>query len=128
MDKQPEKMSWDNSDNAEGISYSTKAFGMTLSEEGLFVHEVLQHLLWLFWLMAWLHDVVDTLEGMAEIENACRGKATSLYDWKILAQKCSLKVGRRHLIRKSDQSQLLIVCYSRYEIPFFWSIESQIYT
>jgi hypothetical protein len=38
-------MSWDNSDNAEGISYSTKAFEMTLSEEGLFVHEVLQHLL-----------------------------------------------------------------------------------
>jgi hypothetical protein len=45
MDKQPEKMSWDNSDNAEGISCSTKAFEMTLSEKGLFAHEVLQHLL-----------------------------------------------------------------------------------
>lgn len=58
-----------------------------------------------------LHVIVDSLD-IKEAEKACVGATTTLMDWKVLAQKCSLRAGRAHVVRKSDQEQLLILCHS----------------
>ena len=60
-----------------------------------------------------LHDLVDQ-KGLSEIEQLCKNQSSSRQDWKVLAQKVSLRVGRRHYIKKSDAKQLIIVCLSQY--------------
>lgn len=58
-----------------------------------------------------LHTLADYLETAA-IEKICINATTVLIDWKLLAQKCSLRAGRQHLVRKSDRDRLLIECHS----------------
>jgi len=60
-----------------------------------------------------MHHLVDELEEISKIEEVCRNATSHLSDWKLLAQKCSLHFGKRHLVKKSDEKQLLIVCLSR---------------
>jgi len=72
-----------------------------------------------------LHILADSLEDISKIEEACAGATSNVWDWKLLAQKCSIRFGRRHLVKKSDEKQLLIVCYSRF-VSNICNFQSQI--
>lgn len=80
-----------------------------LSKKGILVSGVVH--LFLTSLLSMLHVLADVLDN-SEIERACINATTTLMDWKILAQKCSLRASREHLVCKSDQEQLLITCWS----------------
>lgn len=54
--------------------------------------------------------LVDLME-LEELEKFVISRISTLCDWKLLAQKCSVKVGRAHTTLKSDQRQLLIACW-----------------
>lgn len=64
--------------------------------------------------MNFFHLLADEISDISRIEEFCQHQVSTLGDWKLLAQKCSLKFGRQHLVRKSDHKQLLIVCHSRF--------------
>jgi hypothetical protein len=55
--------------------------------------------------------LVDTLANN-ELEELLRDRITSLNDWKLVAQKCSLRAERSYVIMKSDEQQITIVCWS----------------
>jgi len=54
--------------------------------------------------------LVDVME-LEELEKYVISRISTLCDWKLLAQKCSVKVGKAHTTLKSDQRQLLIACW-----------------
>jgi hypothetical protein len=54
--------------------------------------------------------LVDVM-SLNELETYLHSRISSLSDWKLLAQKCSVKSGKLPNILKSDIRQLLIVCW-----------------
>lgn len=54
--------------------------------------------------------LVDVME-VDKLEQFLISRVSSLPDWKLLAQKCSVKFGKSSTTLKSDQRQLLIGCW-----------------
>ena len=46
-----------------------------------------------------------------ELETYVASRIASRCDWKVFAQKVSVKQGRGHFVKKSDERQLLIICW-----------------
>lgn len=51
------------------------------------------------------------VSNLKEMEELMVGITSFLGDFKLCAQKCSALVNRRHYIKKSDERQLLIICW-----------------
>ena len=54
--------------------------------------------------------LVDITE-LDQLDKFVISRISTLKDWKLFAQKCSVKVGKAHVTKKSDSRQLLIVCW-----------------